>query len=73
MVSRNANEAKVGPPGPGDDAGYHFLPPRLRAQLVVLPSLMRNPPEYFAQVARQYGGVVTLSLAGAIWLPILTA
>ena len=28
---------------------------------IVLPSLMRNPADYFAQTARRYGGVVTLS------------
>jgi cytochrome P450 len=59
--SASPSAATVGPPGPLDDAGYNFLPPRLRAQLVVLPSLMRNPADYFAQTARRYGGVVTLS------------
>ncbi len=38
-----------------------FCRRRLRAQLFVLPGLMRNPPDYFAQIARRYGGVVTLS------------
>jgi cytochrome P450 len=63
MVTGSANPsvAKAGPPGPLDNAGYNFLPPRLRAQLIVLPSLMRNPPEYFAQSAAKYGPVVTLS------------
>jgi cytochrome P450 len=49
------------PPGPLDDAGYGYLPGRLRSHLVVLPGVVRNPPEYFVQVARRYGGVVTLS------------
>jgi cytochrome P450 len=49
------------PPGPLDDAGYRYLPGRVRSQLVVLPGVIRNPPEYFVQVARRYGGVVTLS------------
>ena len=64
MVTGNASPsaATIGPPpGPLDDAGYHFLPLRLRALLIVLPSLMRHPPDYFAQTARRYGGVVTLS------------
>jgi cytochrome P450 len=59
--SASPSTATEGPPGPLDDAGYAFLPPKVRAQLFVLPSLMRNPPDYFAQTARQYGGVVTLS------------
>jgi len=53
--------SKPAPPGPLDDAGYRYLPGRVRSHLVVLPGVMRNPPEYFVQVARRYGGVVTLS------------
>ncbi len=49
------------PPGPLDDAEYHYLPGLVRAYLVVLPRVIRHPPEYFLQVARRYGGVVTLS------------
>jgi cytochrome P450 len=49
------------PPGPLDDAGYRYLPGRVRSHLVVLPGVIRNAPEYFVQVARRYGGVVTLS------------
>jgi cytochrome P450 len=60
MVTDSA-AARLAPPGPLDDAGYRFLPLRLRSHLTVLPSLMRDPPEYFVQVARRYGGVVTLS------------
>ena len=59
--SASPSTAKVGPPGPLDDAGYHYLPSRVRSQLIVLPGLLRNPPEYFLQVSRRYGGVVTLS------------
>src|ERR1700761_475435 len=63
MVTGSASPgtATEGPPGPLDDAGLTFLPPKLRAQLFVLPSLMRHPPAYFAQTAGRYGGVVTLS------------
>jgi len=63
MVTDSATTVglKQSPPGPLDDAGYRYLPPRLRSQLIVLPGLMRNPPEYFVQVAQRYGGVVTLS------------
>ncbi len=53
--------SKMAPPGPLDDAGLRFLPGRVRSHLVVLPGVVRNPPEYFLQVARRYGGVVTLS------------
>lgn len=53
--------SKPAPPGPLDDAGYRYLPGRVRSHLVVLPGVIRNPPEYFVQVARRYGGVVTLS------------
>jgi len=60
MVTDSA-AARLAPPGPLDDAGYRFLPLRLRSHATVLPSLMRDPPEYFVQVARRYGGVVTLS------------
>jgi cytochrome P450 len=61
MATGSATDTTAGPPGPLDAAGYRFLPARLRAQLTVLPSLMRNPPNYFAQTAARYGGVVTLS------------
>ena len=59
--STSPSAATVGPPGPLDDAGYHFLAPRLRSTLFVLPGVMRCPPEYFVEAARRYGGVVTLS------------
>jgi cytochrome P450 len=52
---------KPAPPGPLDDAGYRFLSPRLRSRLMVMPPVLRNPPEYFVQMSRQYGGIVTLS------------
>jgi len=55
--SASPSAATAGPPGPLDDAGYNFLPLRLRAQLIVLPGLMRHPPDYFAQTARRYGGI----------------
>jgi cytochrome P450 len=61
MVTGSATDTAAGPPGPLDDAGYHFLAPRLRSTLFVLPGVMRHPAEYFAEAARRYGGVVTLS------------
>ncbi len=60
-MSTDASGSKPAPPGPLDDAGYRYLPGRVRSHLVVLPGVIRNPPEYFVQVARRYGGVVTLS------------
>jgi cytochrome P450 len=56
-----ATTTKPAPPGPLDDAGYRFLPPRLRSRLMVMPPALRNPPEYFVKMSRQYGGIVTLS------------
>lgn len=56
-----AATSKPAPPGPLDDAEYRYLPGLVRAYLIVLPEVIRNPPEYFLQVARRYGGVVTLS------------
>jgi len=53
--------SKPAPPGPLDNAGYRYLPGRVRSHLVVLPGVIRNPPGYFVNVARKYGGVVTLS------------
>ena len=67
MNTKTASNARPAPPGPLDDAGFRYLPPRVRSHLVVLPGVVRNPPEYFAQVARCYGGVVTLS-PGRIYL-----
>ena len=61
MNTRTAPGSKPAPPGPLDDAGYRYLPGRVRSHLVVLPGVIRSPPEYFVQVARRYGGVVTLS------------
>jgi hypothetical protein len=61
MVTATAIGSKLPPPGPLDDEGYRFLPSRLSSQLIILPRLMRNPPEYFVQVAQRYGAVVTLS------------
>lgn len=61
MVAATTADSKLSPPGPLDDAGLRFLPPRLRAKFFILPHLIRNPPAYFVQVSRQYGGVVTLS------------
>jgi cytochrome P450 len=61
MITETAAGSKLAPPGPLDDAGYRYLPARVRSHLVVLPGVVRNPPEYFVQVARRYGGVVTLS------------
>jgi len=56
-----SNVSRLSPPGPLDDAGYRFLPSRVRSHLVILPGVIRNPPEYFVQVSRRYGGIVTLS------------
>src|SRR5512141_3173304 len=53
--------SRPAPPGPLDDAGYRYLPGRLRSYLAVLPRVVRNPPDYFVHAARRYGGVVTLS------------
>ncbi len=61
MIDETATGSRLAPPGPLDDAGYRFLPGRVRSHLTVLPGVMRNPPEYFVEVARRYGGVVTLS------------
>jgi len=61
MVTPTAIGSKLTPPGPLDDSGYNYLPSRVRSQLVVLPGLMRNAPEYFMEMERRYGGVVTLS------------
>jgi cytochrome P450 len=61
MITETTTNSRLAPPGPLDDAGYRFLPGRVRSHLTVLPGVMRNPPEYFVQVARRYGGVVTLS------------
>ena len=67
MTADTSASSKRTAPGPLDDAGFRFLPGRMRSQLFVLPRVVRNPPEYFVQVAHQYGGVVTLS-PGRIFL-----
>lgn len=61
MSTDTSPSSQPAPPGPLDDAGYRYLPGRVRSHLVVLPRVIRNPPEYLVQVARRYGGVVTLS------------
>jgi len=61
MITATVAGSRPAAPGPLDGAGYRYLPSRVRAHLVVLPRLIRNPPEYLVEVARRYGGVVTLS------------